>query len=160
MTPDFDFDGVLRDFTLRELSHRAYIYYVVSPRFTTTLDYYFQRLKKPIDETGIAFTSLTTHHFPIGFNIYWSPRFSSRFVANFIHQAGEFFDDDFNLVKRSSRFWVADANVSYRFPKRFGLLTLEMKNAFNKEFRFHEVDSSNPRFANARLFFARFTLAF
>jgi outer membrane receptor protein involved in Fe transport len=36
-------------------------------------------------------------------------------------------------------FWISDAILGYRFPKRHGLIKLQIKNLFDKEFRYQST---------------------
>ena len=38
----------------------------------------------------------------------------------------------------NSEFWVADAAVGYRFPKRWGSFVIDARNVFNKKFEFYD----------------------
>ncbi len=39
---------------------------------------------------------------------------------------------------RNATFWVADAAIGYRFPKRWGSLVLDARNVLNEKFEFYE----------------------
>ena len=60
----------------------------------------------------------------------------------------------------SDHFWLADAFIGYRLPKRFGLITVGAKNLFNKSFNYHDTDPENPTIQPSRLVFGKVTLAF
>jgi len=64
------------------------------------------------------------------------------------------------VVSGDDQFWVFDASIGYRLPKRWGLITIEAKNLFNEEFNFQDTDPANPRIYPERLILAKFTLAF
>ena len=69
-----------------------------------------------------------------------------------MNQTGEFrFGDD--------TFWLVDAFISYRLPKRYGFVTFGVKNLFDEEFRYADTDINNPRIQPGRLFFGKVTLA-
>ena len=57
-------------------------------------------------------------------------------------------------------FWVGDAAVSYRLPKRWGLLTVGVSNLFDEQFKCPEKRRSEREHSPARAVFARLTLAF
>jgi outer membrane receptor protein involved in Fe transport len=38
----------------------------------------------------------------------------------------------------NAEFWVADAAVGYRFPKRWGSFVIDARNVFNKKFEFYD----------------------
>ena len=43
----------------------------------------------------------------------------------------------------ADQFWLVDAAISYRLPKRYGFVTLGVKNIFDEEFDYYEVDRKN-----------------
>jgi hypothetical protein len=55
---------------------------------------------------------------------------------------------------------VADASISYRLPKRFGIVTLEGRNLTNERFRFQDTDPASPIVTPERYILLRFTLAY
>jgi hypothetical protein len=56
-------------------------------------------------------------------------------------------------------FWLFDAAIRYRLPKRYGFITVGATNLFDEEFQFFDSDRDNPRIIPDRFFFARVTLA-
>jgi outer membrane receptor protein involved in Fe transport len=62
-------------------------------------------------------------------------------------------------IPGSDNFWVVDASINYRLPKRFGLLTVGVKNLFDENFMYQDTDPTSPQILPKRLIFARLTLA-
>jgi hypothetical protein len=60
----------------------------------------------------------------------------------------------------SDRFWVVDASIGYRLPKRLGIISVEAKNVFDEDFRFQDTDPANPDIYPKRLILGKITLAF
>ena len=56
-------------------------------------------------------------------------------------------------------FWLVDAAIRYRFPKRYGFLTVGVRNLFDKDFEYYDTDFDNPAIQPDRVFFATITLA-
>jgi hypothetical protein len=78
-----------------------------------------------------------------------------------VDQAGSFFlSRDYEPGSASDQFWVLDASIGYRLPRRLGLITLEVRNLLDEEFKFYEMDPTIPLMYPERLVFARFTFAF
>jgi outer membrane receptor protein involved in Fe transport len=67
---------------------------------------------------------------------------------------------DGGRTRGHDQFWVADASISYRLPKRLGVLTLEGRNLLNERFRFQDTDPASPAVAPERYVLLRFTLAY
>ena len=55
---------------------------------------------------------------------------------------------------------MLDGSISYRLPRRWGILTLEGRNLLNEGFRFQDTDVANPTLIPERLVLFRFTLAY
>jgi len=53
-----------------------------------------------------------------------------------------------------------DAALGYRFPNRYGFLTVGVTNLFDREFEYFEVDVKNSRIQPDRQIFSRVTFAF
>ena len=41
----------------------------------------------------------------------------------------------FSLTPNQDTFFVVDTSIGYRLPKRYGLISVEAKNLFDKNFR-------------------------
>ena len=82
--------------------------------------------------------------------------------GTYIDQEGKFErkDDRGVFVEGSDSFWLVDAAVSYRLPKRYGFLTVGVNNLFDESFDYYDSDWKNPRIQPGSFFFARITLAF
>lgn len=60
----------------------------------------------------------------------------------------------------SDHFTVVDASISYRLPKRFGLISLDARNILDKSFMFQDTDPAYPRIQPGRLVLLKFSLSF
>ena len=54
----------------------------------------------------------------------------------------------------------AEQALGYRFPERFGLITLVAKNIFDEKFNFQDTDPGNPSISPERLILFNFSLFF
>ena len=57
------------------------------------------------------------------------------------------------------KFWLVDAAIKYRFPKRYGFVTVGVTNLFDEDFEHFDTDRNNPRIQPNRFIFATITLA-
>jgi outer membrane receptor protein involved in Fe transport len=62
--------------------------------------------------------------------------------------------------KDDSSFFLLNAMVGYRLPKRHGLISIEVRNLFDKSFKFQGSDPANPIFFPERWVVGRVTLSF
>jgi hypothetical protein len=86
-------------------------------------------------------------------------------TASYVNQDGEFSSaipelGTSEIVPDEDQFWVVDASVSYRLPKRYGIISLIAKNLFDEEFMFQDMNPRNPLIFPDRLIVFRFTLSF
>ncbi len=57
-------------------------------------------------------------------------------------------------------FWIVDLSLGYRLPNRRGVLSLNVDNLLDEEFRFQDLDPENPSIMPERMAYFRFTLSF
>jgi outer membrane receptor for ferric coprogen and ferric-rhodotorulic acid len=63
------------------------------------------------------------------------------------------------LESGGDQFVVVDGAVSYRLPKRYGFLTVGVRNLFDRTFRYFDTDVANPTLRPTRTIFAQATFA-
>lgn len=137
---------------------RAYMYWVPYSRLALSAEYQFERLKRPEEFAEDNITRLNTHRFLFGIGFFHPSGFSAGLKTTYVNQEGVFvYPFTYN---DSDQFWVADVSVSYRLPKRSGIISIEAKNLFNEHFKFQDTDPSNPGIYPKRLILAKVTLSF
>jgi outer membrane receptor protein involved in Fe transport len=94
---------------------------------------------------------------PLSVGFYHPSGFTARFLATYFDQSGTF---GAPAEDKADNFWVLDASISYRLPRRWGLITLEGRNLLNERFHFQDTDLSNPTLIPERLILLKFTLAY
>jgi hypothetical protein len=86
---------------------------------------------------------------------------STSLTATYVNQDGKFRRlVSGEIEPGSDDFWLVDAAIGYRLPKRYGFITLGVTNVFDEKFNYFEVDADNPRILPDRMVFSRITLAF
>lgn len=171
---DLDVFGALPDFETGTMSlierrweeelGRAYLYWTPCPWLALSSEYQYERFKRPEDFAGDNITRLNTHRVLMGVGVFHPFGLFAQFKPTYISQDGKFVQAlspfETEIVPGESHFWVFDAAVGYRFPKRLGIFTITAKNLFNKTFNFQDTDPSDPRFQPKRTILAKLTLAF
>ena len=112
---------------------RAYLYWTPDSRLALSTEYQFERLTRPREFAADNITSLNTHRVLFGIGFFDPSGFSARINPTYVAQNGRFVDGPFfdqKIVSKDDQFWIFDASVSYRLPKRTGILTLEARNIF------------------------------
>jgi tetratricopeptide (TPR) repeat protein len=149
---------------------RTYLHWAPLLWLAASAEYEYEQFKRDRDFAGPErFKNLETHRVPLGVNFFYPCGFFAGLKATFVYQDAKFID-----FEEDHRFWVVDASVGYRLPKRWGFVRLQALNIFDKELdsEFQETDISyenigeqgfalpNPKIYPERLILARFTLSF
>jgi outer membrane receptor for ferrienterochelin and colicin len=153
---------VVRGVDWEEQLIRAYLYWTPHPWFGLSAEYQYERFDRE-KEFVAGIRDVKTHRFPIGINFYHPSGFSAQLKATYINQEGKYqplgvSPDTF--IPGEDQFCIVDASIGYRLPKRYGLITVGVKNLFNKSFKFQDTDPVSPSIQPKRLVFGKFTLAF
>jgi tetratricopeptide (TPR) repeat protein len=109
-------------------------------------------------QEGIA--ELKTHRIPLKISVFHPFGFSAWLQAEYIKQEGEFMTyEPGEEMSGEDDFWVFDTSIGYRFPKRLGLITIGVRNLFDQQFHYQDMDPKNPTIYPERFLFGRLTLA-
>ena len=158
--PFIDLDQETREVDWEEYLGRAYLFWTPHPWLALRAQYIFERFEREEPQT-FGFKELDTHRVPLGIAFFHPSGLSTSLTATYWNQVGRF--EELQVVDfRAGRddFWLFDAAVSYRLPKRYGFITVGVSNLFDKTFRYYEVDDDNITIQPDRMVFARLTLAF
>jgi tetratricopeptide (TPR) repeat protein len=168
--PFQDFYLEIREADWSDIMGRIYLYWTPHRRLALSAEYQFEQLDRQADAAGLGNeVELETYRIPLGISFFHPLGFSARIKATYLDQEGKFSEfvvppppasPYFIAVPGADHFWVVDASIGYRLPKRWGLITIEAKNMFDEEFKYQDTDPANPRIAPESLILARFTLAF
>ena len=137
---------------------RAYLFMTPSDRVALSMEYQFERIQRP-DSYGYSMDA-RTHKVPLGIRFFDPSGWSVDVKQNYVHQDGKFVDSVTGCCEsKTSSFWLTDAAVSYRLPKRQGFLVFGATNLFDKQFSYQEIDFNNPTMQPRRMVFVRLSLA-
>jgi tetratricopeptide (TPR) repeat protein len=141
---------------------RGYLYWAPLAWFAASAEYEYERWERPPIFTGEEdFTKAKTHRIPLAVNVFLPSGLFGQFKGTYVNQEVDAYDTAvFDYVPANDNFWVFDAAIGYRLPKRYGLITFEVKNLFNESFRFVETDRYMPRIVPDRFMIGRITLSF
>lgn len=146
-----------------EKTARGYLYWTASDLISISAEYQFDQFDNDPDFDLTGALKLDTHRIPLKLSAFHPSGLGARVVATYVDQSGTFTDQTvpfFQTFEDSDEFIVVDAGLSYRLPKRWGLLQLEVKNALDESFRFQDIDPENPQIVPERLALFKATIAF
>jgi Tfp pilus assembly protein PilF len=156
----------------QEDSARAYLFMTPSDRLALSMEYQYQHLDQsfsagtnppPVGDV-VAVNETKAHKVPLGIRFFLDSAWTFALKGTYVK---EYYDSGSvcglgapvcSVTEQSSDFWLADATVSYRLPKRRGLVAFGATNLFDKQFAYQQVDTANTEFQPARMIFGRVTL--
>ncbi len=107
-----------------------------------------------------SFKEVKTHRVPLGVKFFHPSGLSASLKATYFNQDGDFMRrGGGSFESGQDEFWVVDAAISYRLPKRYGFISVGATNLFNKHFKYHETDLRNPIVQPDRFIYGKVTLA-
>jgi Tfp pilus assembly protein PilF len=139
---------------------RAYLYWAPHNWIALSAEYEYEKF-----ERGKSFFAgvkdVKTHRVPLGIRFFHSSGLNAMMQATYYDQEGVFERQtvDGVLEAGDDQFWLFDAAISYRLPKRYGFVTIGARNLFDKEFKYFDTDPNNPAIIPDRMFFVRITLS-
>lgn len=80
---------------------------------------------------------------------------------------GTYFDQEGKFIRPNGAgvasgedtFWIVDAAIRYRLPKRYGFFSLGVNNLFDETFRYQETARDNVTIQPNRVVFGQLTLS-
>ena len=143
----------------REKLGRSYFSWTPTEQIAVNISAEYESLYRDEDnEEGIK--KLETWRVPIRLSYFDSSGFSLHGKGAFFNQTGDFSLGD--ISHGSSNFWIFDLNLNYRFPNRYGMLSLGIQNLFDKKnihYQSSGGDANRLSFAPKRVFMARVTFS-
>jgi tetratricopeptide (TPR) repeat protein len=163
--PFFQQDPVTFQFNLGqakwdEYLGRAYLYWTPHEWLGLSAEYEYEDLKRQDVTDGLV--RAETHRVPLGINFFHPSGLSCSLKTTYYDQDGKF--ERRVLLgapneKADDNFWLVDAAITYRFPKRYGFFTLGVTNLFDEDFNYFDIDVDNPSIQPDRFIFGKVTLA-
>lgn len=154
---------VLEDKVKRDDGHeylgRTYLFWTPHPWLALSAEYQRERFK---NDTNVAFffKEVTTQRVPLGLKFIHPSGLGLFLRTSYVNQSGDFIRRGAATFESGSdHFWLVDAGISYRLPKRYGAISVGATNLFNQSFRYQETDLRNASIVPTRTVMARFTLA-
>jgi tetratricopeptide (TPR) repeat protein len=138
---------------------RAYLFWTPHPWLALRAAYQYEEFKREEDFT-LFLKRTATHSVPLGVNVIHPSGWSAALQVTYYNQHGRVFPQGGSgFLLGTSNFWLVDAGLNYRLPKRYGLITVGVKNLGDKKFKYQETDFNNPNIQPSRMAFLRVTLA-
>ncbi len=153
----------------KEAVHNLFLYWTPLEQWAFKAEFIYDRYDSAqgiTTETGAIPRHVETFSVPLAVNFFSPTGFFAGLGGSFVDQSVDRALMTGNNAGRD-RFFLVDAAVGYRFPKRLGILDLSVRNLFDTRFRylddsfreFRGEPSIGPYFP-VRMFLARLTVIF
>lgn len=150
---------------------RLYVYWTLNRYFAVGLEYRYELFEVDNQITPPDYQDWTmppeemeTEIIPINFNYFHASGGFGRLTATHVSQDGEMYWQAEDALKDD--FVLVDMTIGYRLPKRYGLLSAEIRNLFDQKFNFMDYSTRSsqeiisPLFLPQRTFVIRLTMSF
>ncbi|HEU4617237.1 MAG TPA: FecR domain-containing protein [Gammaproteobacteria bacterium] len=149
---------------VRDSSARAYAYWTPSTKLAVSGRFEYEH----VDSGGVAlpdgFTDVETRRLPLSARYFHPSGFSAGATATWISQSGDFapmfVGPNLPIEHGEDRFWTLDLSLGYRLPNRRGIVSLDVSNVLDQDFRFQDIDPENPRILPERTVLLRASLSY
>jgi tetratricopeptide (TPR) repeat protein/opacity protein-like surface antigen len=150
----------VKDAAWDEYLGRAYLYYTPHKWLALRAEYGYEKFEYT-ERLNPGAKEVKTHSIPLGVNFFHPSGIFAGLKATYYYQNGDFQKFETGKFKNADNtFWLVDAAIGYRLPKRYGLITAGVTNLFdNDDLNYWEVDPENSRIQPDRQAFIKVTLA-
>jgi tetratricopeptide (TPR) repeat protein len=140
---------------------RAYLNWTPHQWLALRAEYQYEKFKRD-PQFAVGAGEVKTSRFPLGVGFFHPCGLITNVQATYYDQDGDFerlATPAGVFFPGEDQFWLIDASISYRLPKRYGFFTVGATNLFDESFQYFDTDLANPAIQPERMFFARFTLS-
>ncbi|MET0001455.1 MAG: FecR domain-containing protein [Candidatus Thiodiazotropha lotti] len=135
--------GTLFERDYKQQYHSAYLSWPVSEQYVFGGHYTYDDFEREFTE-GVAnpnrpaemktqtLSLLAKYFHPIGFY--------SELEAVHVSQVIDFILEDAGTVEQEDKFWLGNFSMGLKFPKSKGIIELEVRNLFDRNFNFQSID--------------------
>jgi hypothetical protein len=138
----------------------GYAFYTPHPWVALKAKFRWEKIKWGDVPFGTLPNKVNTYTLPLGLGFFHPSGLLANLQVAWWKQDGKFQE----LSTRTNRkgdddWWLVDAVLGYRMPKRYGLITVGVKNLFDKNFDYYNTDLRNYDIIPDRMVFGQITLA-
>jgi hypothetical protein len=141
--PILNFDAQAKRLeNIDEQTHRAYVHWLPIPQVALSAEFVYDRFSAETGKfiTGPSFTvpeKIVTYSVPFGVRYFHPSGFFAGVGATYVNQQVNR-SDVTGQPEGSGDFFVVDAAIGYRLPKRFGIVSLSVANLFDNKFKYQD----------------------
>ncbi len=150
-------NGSLKSRNRDEFNYSGYLYWMPFNWLGVSSEYQFEEFKSdfvinqvdPLDPRAVQ-----THKVPLSISFFQPDGFFAKLSSTYINQSVQSVLDlgrnpppnSQSLGVETSEFWIFDASIGFKFPKKIGNITFELRNIGNNGFKYQSVfDAEGPQ---------------
>jgi tetratricopeptide (TPR) repeat protein len=138
---------------------RGYLFAAPHRWLTFGAEYQYEKFELA-PELQFSFSSVKTRRLPLSARFFHPSGFGAFVAATRVAQEGAFRPaNGTEFLPGDRSFWVLDAGLRYRLPKRFGFLVAGVNNQTDERSTYEATDSKNLGIRPGRVAYARVVLA-
>jgi tetratricopeptide (TPR) repeat protein len=153
----------MQDLDGNERLGRAYLFAAPHPWVTFGAEYSYEKLDMNPD-LPFKYSTVKTQRVPLSARFFHPSGIGAFFGVTYFKQDGQFrtIDELGNnvFVPGERSFWVVDAGLRYRLPKRYGFLVAGVNNLTDERSTYQATDPDNLAIRPGRVVYGRVVLAF
>ncbi len=157
-------------FDRQEELARGYLYWTPYKHWAISGEAEFERFdRSATDRRGVVRsggpTEVETVRVPLTVRYFHPSGFFSKLAGTFVQQDVDL-EPGSTFTRDSDQFFLVDATIGYRLPRRLGIISLEARNLLDEEFLYQDLNVQTsraaqiPSFIPDQVIFLHATLAF
>jgi outer membrane receptor protein involved in Fe transport len=146
---------------------RTYLYWTPHRHWASSVETAYERFERPVSDPNVVqdnvFPKVETVSIPASVRYFHPSGFFAALGGTFVHQKVDLAPAA-TFPRDSDDFYLMDAALGYRFPKRLGIIRLEARNLLDENFFYQDLNIQTagevvtPRFNPDRTVLLRLTL--
>ena len=137
---------------------QLYLNWVLNKNIAVDIKYQLELFRVDGELVSVIPEEMKTQILPIRLSYSHPSGFVGRLVTKYVSQEIEWFV--LPEIPSSDDFLLVDIAIGYRLPKRYGLLSLDIRNVFDEEFNFMDSSLRSSQEFTAPMFLPQRTILF
>ncbi len=138
----------------------GYAYYTPHPWVALRGKFTWEKVKWDNDNFADLPVNVDTYNLPLGVAFFHPSGLLANLQVAWWYQDGKFLQLSNQSTKSGDdSWWLVDAVLGYRMPKRYGLVSVGVKNLFDTDFNYFNIDVRNYDIIPDRMVFGQVTIA-
>ncbi len=124
-----------------EQLHRLYLNWLPIKQIAVSLQYLYEQYSQESGEPDLTIPDeLTTQQLPLTLSFFHPSGLFVKLRGRYVRQEIRTYINSTTKNEDQDEFGLCDAEIGWRLPKKFGMVSLSATNLFDREFNFYGVD--------------------